>query len=108
MKQLADATNEYGDVITSSPSATPPITARRWRPLVPDETAAAYGAPTVSAKSCSKRSIAGPSESRPERSTSRTSSSSRSSTYGDESGMLLVSALIPAPAPAKPAPPLLG
>ena len=79
MKQFAEATKEYGVVITSSPSPKPASTERRWRPDVPDETAAAYGTPTDSAKSCSKRSIAGPSESRPERSTSSTSSSSRSS-----------------------------
>ena len=72
MKQLAEATNEYGDVITSSPSPRPAIAASRCSPLVPDETAAAYGAPTFSAKTSSKRSIAGPSESRPERSTSST------------------------------------
>src|SRR5207247_7995921 len=55
-------------------------------PAVPLETAAAYGAPTRSARSSSKRSIAGPSESWPERKTFRTSSSSRSSMYGRESG----------------------
>ena len=88
MKQLAEATNEYGDVITSSPSSSPAIAQSRCSPAVPDDTAAAYGAPTFSAKSSSKRSIAGPSESRPDRSTSSTSSSSRSSTYGDESGIV--------------------
>src|SRR6188508_2949893 len=56
----------------------------RWRPAVPLETAAAYGAPTASANASSKRSIVGPSESRPERSTSATSSSSRSSSQGEE------------------------
>ena len=64
-------------------------------PAVPLETAAAYGAPTRSAKSSSKRSIVGPSESRPERSTSRTSSSSRSSRYGRESGIRRVPVLTP-------------
>src|SRR5215218_2115 len=93
MKQLAEATKEYGDVITSSPSPRPPITASRWRPLVPDETAAAYGTPSLSAKARSNRSIAGPSESCPERSTSSTSSSSRSSRYGDESGIFRVPTL---------------
>ena len=73
------------------------LEARRSRragaaPRCPDDTAAAYGAPTFSAKSSSKRSIAGPSESRPDRSTSRTSSSSRSSMYGDESGICRMSA----------------
>src|SRR3990170_2054555 len=104
MKQLAEATNEYGDVITSSPSPRPALAHSGWGPAVPDDTAAAYGAPTFSAKSSSKRSIAGPSESRPDLSTSSTSSSSRSSTYGDESGMFLMSALTPAPPPAQPPP----
>ena len=51
---------------------------------MPLDTAAAYGAPTSSANASSKRSIVGPSESRPERSTSATSSSSRSSSHGLE------------------------
>ena len=85
-KQFAEATNENGDVITSSPGPTPAIRQSRWRPAVPLETATAYGAPTRSAISSSKRSIVGPSESRPERRTSSTSSSSRSSRYGRESG----------------------
>ena len=66
----------------------------RCRPAVPLETAAAYGAPTRSANSSSKRSIVGPSDSRPERSTSRTSSSSRSSRYGLESGTRRVPVLL--------------
>ena len=65
MKQFADAANEYGDVITSSPGPIPAVTHSRCRPAVPDETAAAYGAPTFAAISSSKRSIVGPSESRP-------------------------------------------
>src|SRR6188508_3380224 len=56
----------------------------RWRPAVPLETAAAYGAPTAWANASSKRSMVGPSESRPERSTSATSSSSRSSSQEEE------------------------
>src|SRR5215208_6013539 len=87
MKQFAVATNEIGDVTTSSPGPRPAMWQSRWRPAVPLETAAANGAPTRSANSSSKRSITGPSESRPERSTSRTSSSSRSSRYGRESGI---------------------
>src|SRR5665647_2051953 len=86
MKQFADAANEYGDVITSSPAPMPAVTQSRCRPAAPEETAAAYGAPTLAAKASSKRSIVGPSESRPERRTSRTSSSSRASMYGPESG----------------------
>ena len=38
--QFADATNEYGDVITSSPGPTPASRMQRWSPAVPDETAA--------------------------------------------------------------------
>src|SRR5215213_6416427 len=87
MKQFAVATKEIGDVITSSPRPRPAMWQSRWRPAVPLETAAANGAPTRSANSSSKRSIIGPSESRPERSTSRTSSSSRSSRYGRERGI---------------------
>src|SRR6478672_7148648 len=82
MAQLADATNEYGDVITSSPGLTPAMCMQRWRPAVPEETAAQWGAPTASASIDSKRGPVGPSESQPERSTSSTSSSSRSSIHG--------------------------
>ena len=84
--QFADATNEYGDVITSSPGPTPARRMQRWRPAVPDETAAQKRAPTASASICSKRGPVGPSESRPERSTSSTSSSSRSSIQGPRAG----------------------
>src|SRR5579862_1434706 len=63
-KQFADAANEYGDVITSSPGPMPAEMQSRWSPAVPDDTAAAYGAPTFSANSCSKRSTIGPSDSR--------------------------------------------
>ena len=41
MKQFAEATNEYGDVITSSSGPMPAIRHARWRPAVPLETAAA-------------------------------------------------------------------
>src|SRR5438874_4738458 len=87
MKQFALEANEIGDVIASSPGPSPAMCASRWRPAVPLETAATYGAPMRSASSSSKRSIVGPSESRPERSTSRTSSSSRSSNSGRASGI---------------------
>ena len=60
---------------------------QRCSPAVPEETAAACGAPTAPASSSSKRGPAGPSESRPERSTSSTSSSSRSSIQGPESAI---------------------
>src|SRR5665213_772701 len=86
MKQFADAANEYGEVITSSPAPMPAEMQSRCKPDVPDETAAAYGAPTFAANASSKRSIIGPRESRLERRTSSTSSSSRASTYGPDSG----------------------
>ncbi len=87
MAQFAEATNEYGDVITSSPGPTPAATHSMCRPAVPLDTAAAYGAPTASAKSSSNRSIQGPSDRRPDRSTSTTSSSSLSSSQGAERPM---------------------
>src|SRR5262249_50115562 len=87
MKQFADATNESGDVITSSPGPTPAMWQSMCRPAVPLETATAYGAPTRSASASSKRWIHGPSDRRPDRRTSRTSSSSRSSIHGRESGI---------------------
>src|SRR3954468_18715829 len=80
--QFAEATNEYGDVITSSPGPTPASRMQRCSPAVPDETAAAYGTPIESASSDSNRGPVGPSDSQPERSTSSTSSSSRSSIHG--------------------------
>jgi hypothetical protein len=40
-KQLADATNENGDVIASSPGPSPAMRHSRCRPAVPDDTAAA-------------------------------------------------------------------
>src|SRR3954447_22896959 len=86
MKQFALAAKEYGEVITSPPRSMPAVMHSRCSPAVPDETAAAYGTPTHSASASSKRSIIGPSDSRPERSTSRTSSSSRSSRNAPESG----------------------
>src|SRR3954471_5479421 len=86
MKQFALAAKEYGEVITSSPGVIPAAMHNRCSPAVPDETAAAYGTPSFSADASSKRSIIGPSDSRPERITSRTSSSSRSSRKGPESG----------------------
>src|SRR3954447_6787256 len=90
MKQFADAANEYGEVIASSPASSPAMQQSRWSPAVPLETAAAYGAPTLSAKRSSNSSIRGPSERRPDRRTSRTSSSSRSSRYAPESGTVRV------------------
>ena len=86
MKQFADATNDNGDVITSSPPPSPAMRQSRCNPAVPLDTAAAYGAPTRAAISSSNCSIHGPRDNRPDRSTSRTSSSSRSSIHGRESG----------------------
>src|SRR3954470_9240088 len=82
MAQFAEATKEYGDVMTSSPGPTCARRMHRWSPAVPEETAAQYGAATFSASSASKRGPVGPSESVPERRTSSTSSSSRSSIHG--------------------------
>ena len=45
-KQLAEAANENGEVITSSPGPMPAMRQSRWSPAVPLDTAAAYGAPT--------------------------------------------------------------
>src|SRR3954453_7832604 len=60
MAQLADATNENGDVITSSPGPTPASTIARWSPAVPLDTAAQWRASTASATSSSKRAPVGP------------------------------------------------
>ena len=87
MKQFAEAANESVDVITSSPGSIPAIRQSRWSPAVPLETAAAYGAPTRSATRRSNSSIVGPSDSRPERRTSSTSSSSRSPIHGFARGI---------------------
>ena len=50
---LAVATNENGDVTTSSPAPTPTARSARCSPVVPDETAQAWRAPTRSANACS-------------------------------------------------------
>ena len=94
-----EAANEYGDVITSSPGPMPAamqqqVQARPCRTRRPPRTARR----PRSASSSSKRSIVGPSESRPERSTSSTSSSSRSSRHGAESGIRVVPAAHASPA----------
>src|SRR3954452_10403740 len=73
---LAEATNENGDVITSSPSETPTARRARCRPAVPDETAEACRAPRRSAKAASNAGTCGPRESWPERSTPSTAASS--------------------------------
>ena len=85
---FALATNENGDVTTSSPSPTPTARSARCRPAVPDDTARRVRR-RRSARRTRARSAAaiGPSESWPERSTSRTSSSSRSPRTGLASGI---------------------
>ncbi len=70
--ELALATNENGDVITSSPSETPTARSARCKAAVPDETALAYGAPTRAANASSNAGTRGPSERCRERSTSST------------------------------------
>ena len=52
---MADATNEYGLVMTSSPGPQPAVIAATCRPAVPLETATACLVPTNDAKSCSNR-----------------------------------------------------
>src|SRR3954466_4491433 len=54
----------------------------RCSPAVPDDTAAQDGTPTTSASIDSNRGPVGPRDSQPDRSTSSTSSSSRSSIHG--------------------------
>src|SRR5215208_6918436 len=100
MKQFAEATNEYGDVITSSPGPIPAIRAARWRPAVPLETAAAYGAPTRSANIPSKRGTCDPSDRCRDCSTSSTIRASLSSSHGRESG--IVRAAVPGRLPLTP------
>jgi hypothetical protein len=77
--------NDSGVVTTSSPGEIPASLTQRCRPAVPLDSAAAKGTSTRSASAASNCSIIGPNARRPERMTSRTSSSSASSTYGAES-----------------------
>src|SRR6202050_2057809 len=84
---LADATNEKGLVITSSPSPTPAERSARCRPAVPLLTALASGAPTRAANALSNCARRGPSDSWPERSTSITARSSASPSTGRASGI---------------------
>ena len=98
---FALATNENGEVTTSSPSLTPAARSARCSPAVPDETAEAQGAPRNAAKASSKAGTRGPSESCPERRTSRTSSSSSVPRTGWASGISSGSAFTPQRAPAR-------
>ncbi len=84
---FAVATNENGVVTTSSPSSTPTARSARCRPVVPDDTAEAWRAPTRSANASSNAGTRGPSERCPERSTSSTACSSRSPITGLASGI---------------------
>ncbi len=73
---LAEATNENGEVMTSSPSLTPTARSARCRPLVPEETALACAAPTRAANASSNAGTRGPSDNCPDRRTSMTARSS--------------------------------
>ena len=86
-RQFADATKLSGVVTTSSPALQPSARTARCSAAVPLDTATASSLPTQDAKSRSKRSSIGPKDSRPERSTSCTSSSSRGPTSGRASGI---------------------
>ena len=87
---LALATNEKGEVTTSSPSDTPTARRPRCSPAVPLATAHACSAPSHAAKACSKAGTRGPSESWPERRTSMTAASSSGPSTGWASGMTSV------------------
>src|ERR1035437_4285107 len=87
---FAEATNENGLVITSSPSPPPAARSARCRPAVPLLTALASGARTCSAKRRSNSPTRGPSESCPERSTSSTACSSAVPMTGRASGITSV------------------
>src|SRR5438105_1969406 len=84
---LAEATKENGLVITSSPSRTPAARSARCRPAVPLDTALASLAPTRAANARSNCMVHGPSDRRPERSTSTTARSSASPSAGRASGI---------------------
>jgi hypothetical protein len=92
---LALATNENGDVTTSSPSDTPTARSARCSPAVPLDTALAWAAPSRAANASSKAGTRGPSESWPERSTSASASSSSSPRTGRASGIGSVRASAP-------------
>jgi hypothetical protein len=83
---LAEATNEKGDVTTSSPSETPAARSARCRPAVPLDTALACVAPTRVPNADSNSSTRGPRDRRPERRTSSTAVSSASPMSGRASG----------------------
>src|SRR3954447_25812488 len=84
---FALATNENGDVTTSSPSDTPTARSPRCSPAVPLDTALACAALSREAKASSNAGTRGPSESWPERRTSMTAASSASPRTGLASGI---------------------
>src|SRR4051812_36906229 len=86
-RQLAEETKLNGLVTTSSPEPQPKARTPRWSAVVPEETATASSDPILAAKSRSNRSSMGPSDRRPERRTSRTSSSSRGPRSGHARGI---------------------
>ena len=86
--ELADATNENGEVMTSSPSVTPTARSARCSAAVPEETADAYGAPDPRGERRSRTPArAGPSERCRERSTSITACLLGSPRTGRASGI---------------------
>src|SRR5215210_1494279 len=86
-RQFEEATKLSGVVTTSSPSPQPRARTPRWRAAVPLETATAKPSPSQVAKPCSNCSSFGPRESEPERTTSRSSCSSRGPRSGCASGI---------------------
>src|SRR3954466_14796373 len=87
MTALEEATKENGDVMTSSPAPTPAARSARCRPAVPLDTALACATPRRAAKRRSNSGTRGPSDSWPERRTSRTARSSASPMTGRASGI---------------------
>src|ERR687895_2999583 len=85
--QLAEATNENGEVTTSSPGWMPAARTARCRPAVPLETPDTGRPPRRADSACSKAGSRGPSERRPERSVSRTRVSSAGPMLGRASGI---------------------
>src|ERR671914_936320 len=85
--QLAEATNENGEVTTSSPGWMPAARTARCRPPVPLETPDTGRPPRRAESACSKAGSRGPSERRRERSVSRTRVSSAGPMLGRASGV---------------------
>ena len=79
---MAEATNENGEVTTSSPSPTPIARSPRCSAAVPEETALACGDAEPRGEGRSNAGMRGPSESWPERSTSMTARLLRLAQHG--------------------------